>query len=656
MSSGEAGTNLALGAPDSGHRAHCVPRSLLTVAVMAVLAALGSPGTVTATGATEATVELRVWQDTRDETGQSIFVSARPELGSWATLGTIPLPLTSVTSNGRFRYGDIRLDVNLPALPLPAGIELRVWQSTRNSNRIYVSARPVLGTWAALGTVPLPLDDGLSSNGRFRYGDISLDVPLPPVSDVTVAFYGEFSPERRTALREEALQVVSYFSERYGIFEPEFELYFGADPDGVAQAQREILGVPDPSYVVCGTAVEHQAFLADWCATGAHDLSSPLAREYFRVLQVHLIRGGSPPRNVYVPDWLLEGTAEHFAFGYSIHQGHTSVAEVKIALQRRVIAEALDLRVPEGIPQLIPQLDTAGNRTAAFAVQHLASRSSEAALIEFFRLIPMASGWEEAFTTAFELTPSAFATSLAERIEAITPDLRNVHVTILGPDGRPLAEWNGFPLAFSLFSYGPVFDLQYYRQRGELSEEGGAVSAPDGIYLLDVTAVCKVTPGAVFAYRVHLAQPDSAVVVDGHDVSVTVALDGWPDELNIICMEPDYQISGRVVGEAGDVRGGYLLAFGHSDPSVHGALETRTDDTGAFRVDVPDGFSYTVNSFDSCGKWIGPWNRDEGVIRVDEWNGRRPSPWERETPITVDGASVSGIEIVVPASDKDDQC
>ena len=48
-----------------------------------------------------------------------------------------------------------------------ATIEVRVWQDVRDAESIYVSARPAGGSWDDLGTIPLPLDDGLSSSGNF---------------------------------------------------------------------------------------------------------------------------------------------------------------------------------------------------------------------------------------------------------------------------------------------------------------------------------------------------------------------------------------------------------------------------------------------------------------------------------------------------------
>ncbi len=123
-----------------------------------------------------ATVELRVWQRIQDPLG--IYVSARHQAGSWATLGTIPLSLDRENSRGTFRYGDISLEVPLASGNLTTTVELRVWQRIQDPLGIYVSARHEAGSWATLGTIPLSLDRE-NSRGTFRYGDVSLEVPLP---------------------------------------------------------------------------------------------------------------------------------------------------------------------------------------------------------------------------------------------------------------------------------------------------------------------------------------------------------------------------------------------------------------------------------------------------------------------------------------------
>ena len=64
-----------------------------------------------------------------------------------------------------------------------ANVEVRVWEDVNDPERNYISARPEGGSWRTLGTIPLPLTDGVSSSGRFRYGDITLAVPLPDAPD-----------------------------------------------------------------------------------------------------------------------------------------------------------------------------------------------------------------------------------------------------------------------------------------------------------------------------------------------------------------------------------------------------------------------------------------------------------------------------------------
>lgn len=57
-----------------------------------------------------------------------------------------------------------------------ANIDLRVWQSTSDSKRIYVSARAEGEAWQP--TTRVTLDDE-NSAGTWRYGDIAIEVALP---------------------------------------------------------------------------------------------------------------------------------------------------------------------------------------------------------------------------------------------------------------------------------------------------------------------------------------------------------------------------------------------------------------------------------------------------------------------------------------------
>ncbi len=131
-------------------------------------------------------IELRVLQELDDDLG--ISVSARPADGSWRTPGVIALPLDDGhSSDGHYRYGDVTLEVPLSNRATPARIEMRVWQHVENGRRLYLSARSQDGSWATLGTIALPLDDGVDSLRGLRYGEASIEAPLPEDEVSTLA-------------------------------------------------------------------------------------------------------------------------------------------------------------------------------------------------------------------------------------------------------------------------------------------------------------------------------------------------------------------------------------------------------------------------------------------------------------------------------------
>ncbi len=143
--------------------------------VLSALLAIVPTTVATAQAATTETVEVRVWQSTRDAV--RLYVSARPAGGSWADLGTVPVSLSGLSEQGAYRYGDITVGAGVEGAA-PAPVEVRVWQSVIERGDLRVSARPAGGDWSALDPVPLELS-ALSSGGRWRYGDVTLEVPAP---------------------------------------------------------------------------------------------------------------------------------------------------------------------------------------------------------------------------------------------------------------------------------------------------------------------------------------------------------------------------------------------------------------------------------------------------------------------------------------------
>lgn len=153
-------------------------RKLAIAAAIAVLmlATVGTAGAAEYEGS-RVRVEVRVWQSTGN--GLDIHIGARSATGSWRELGMVPLTLDDGLSvSGRYRFGDTTLPVTLPHSAAPENVEVRLWQDVAHSERLYISARSANGSWDTLGTVRLLLDDGFSGDGRFRFGDIGLQVPV----------------------------------------------------------------------------------------------------------------------------------------------------------------------------------------------------------------------------------------------------------------------------------------------------------------------------------------------------------------------------------------------------------------------------------------------------------------------------------------------
>ena len=117
-------------------------------------------------------VDVRVWQRIAD--AADLAISVRPEGRAWADLGTVSLDLRGLSDSERYRYADTTTE----------GVEVRVWQGVSNLRSLYISARPVGGSWEDLGTIPLEMG-GRSDSGRWRYGDITVAVPVPSPQEAT---------------------------------------------------------------------------------------------------------------------------------------------------------------------------------------------------------------------------------------------------------------------------------------------------------------------------------------------------------------------------------------------------------------------------------------------------------------------------------------
>ena len=117
------------------------------------------------------------------------------------------------------------------------------------------------------------------------------------------------------------------------------------------------------------------------------------------------------------PGWFTEGTAEYFAFRALDAGGVWSYAE-----QRRWRLVAAGKRAVEPLRKLERGLDRVSYGFLLLAVELLASRAGERAVLDYYMLPQPGTTWQEAFETAFGMTVDEFYELFEEHRAAGFPD------------------------------------------------------------------------------------------------------------------------------------------------------------------------------------------------------------------------------------------
>ena len=141
-------------------------------------------------------IETIVWQSrTREEI---LYLSARQEPGSWATLGTVPLDMSGTDEEGTHRYGGVTLSVT-SSDGATTDVEIRVWQQISDPGSLLIGARPEDAHWLLVERTRVELSD-TSGNETYRAGQVTLAVTLP--GDPAAAREDTFDMTRGNAMRD----------------------------------------------------------------------------------------------------------------------------------------------------------------------------------------------------------------------------------------------------------------------------------------------------------------------------------------------------------------------------------------------------------------------------------------------------------------------
>ena len=117
------------------------------------------------------TVEIRISQSGSDP--GVLHFEARLENGVWGRLGAASIDMSGLSTTGHHHFGDFTVVVP----PGPSGVEVRVWQRVSDLQRLFVSARPVGGSWRPFGTQPLSMQ-APNEPGEPAYGHFAITLPV----------------------------------------------------------------------------------------------------------------------------------------------------------------------------------------------------------------------------------------------------------------------------------------------------------------------------------------------------------------------------------------------------------------------------------------------------------------------------------------------
>ncbi len=517
-----------------------VVAGVLVLALASIVGPLPVSAEGESAGSTGA-IEVRVWQDVQDANG--IRVSARATGGSWATLGTTPLGMSGLTERGTYRYGDTLGEV--PLTDRSATVEVRVWQGTINPRTLYISARVERGSWATLGTVRLDMS-GLNERGTYRYGDISLEVPLPSCSTgIAVP-----RPRARAGLISDCEALLAGLNTLAGTGSLDWDVEKPiANWDGVTVDDNRVARIDLPARGLTGSIPEelgallhlrslnladneltgeipktledlprlqainfagndeltgrlyrgrlnrnvyiplrqqatgtmtkkaiaqvtiefegefssavHDAFLREFTSVvqyfaERHSLVTTqpikilvvehynlgysghtiilnegflgaLAHEYVHALQDELSDGARAPR------WMEEGGAVYFEHLYEHAVGWWPIREADATLENaRGTRESL-----EDIESNIVTTDVEKYALGLLATRYLSTLAGEESLWDYYRQYASTWSWKIAFEEAFGLTVQEFYEAFEAHRALVLPPLPVIHGVVLGPDGEP---------------------------------------------------------------------------------------------------------------------------------------------------------------------------------------------------------------------------
>ena len=219
----------------------------------------------------------------------------------------------------------------------------------------------------------------------------------PGAGEPPIAFHGDIPAGDRAAIRAEYEAVRTHFAERFGVVAKSeamrragFGIHVGPDWDALRTVYAEVFGEelePDPSN--CGRY---------WNGPSGYRVEVALIpcvnTEDIYVPALVAVSHADGPES---PEWLTRGTSAYARTVYLVTSGE---------LDREWARK--DQTTPAKITTVPLAHPEARMLLGYLAVELLAQRAGEDALFEYYRVLPSAASWRDAFRTAFGMSADDF--------------------------------------------------------------------------------------------------------------------------------------------------------------------------------------------------------------------------------------------------------
>ena len=243
-----------------------------------------------------------------------------------------------------------------------------------------------------------------------------------------VVFLGEVSEDLQHTIRGWAEGAIAFYAERWGV-EAAFSSFVG-DIDSLTPVYTEVRGERPGD--LCGD-------YGGGVMLAVVDCVGPVTypHEYFHALQSAL----REYRKVSIPQWLIEGTAVWAAaLQVGLTSSDRSLAEV-LEQERADAIEAM-ARGNAALADIATysEFDASGHYgylKGFFATDWLVERSTEEAVVDFFRLLAGERSWQESFESAFGMSAPDFHEAFERDVALVTSPYSRIRGHILDPDGNP---------------------------------------------------------------------------------------------------------------------------------------------------------------------------------------------------------------------------